>query len=726
MKSEIALIAVKANIFRSGKLIGTTTTEFTIFAYKPSTTSSAPKISGINGFLPDSNYSFCNKWKNCIYIVSNGASVNDKVNLSYVSNLPPDAIITQRSSAPNVDTLQICWTPDTSKYAAAGYFIQLTSKYDACPVLDSSTKTFYFDVSTPARERPKIQVKRLNCDSFKVELDSTRNIPILWNLNGIDTAIGSPSWILHAKQKGDYRIKATLDNCNLEEAHDTVKVYALNDAQIKLSVKGALCQGDTLSVKADVQNAGTRVEYSWLYNKAEANLIRQSTNELLLTYKNHGRKEIEVIVIDKSEDSLGCLTQARLIHRAREKDYKQLFNTLHCSADAFPSPIQLPIHDTISGWQGAGIENDVFDWKKLPGFGNYELKYQIVDGDTGACVHYTAMARYHKSPVVSIGEKKFTICKNGTGKALSAQPIGGYWHGRGIDGPFFKPNQAGIGIHPLVYTITDTVNGCKANDTTLAEVIHRKPDITIPASITLCGNAEPVTINAQPSGGFWTSPQFKSVGNSIYIDPAVINRAGSYSITYKFEDSLQCSNIEGTTVHITTYSKARFYLEESEVFVHDTIPVVNTSVIQNNTHFRWTVGKPVVSSSNALNPILTVEDTGYFDIKLSTTDLVSSCIDSMRIKKAIYVKEPTVKSIKEMSREVSFAPNPAKEVVNISCTSHNGFYGRLTDLNGRILIEFSSISKQGQINVSNVARGTYLLSISTSNGNAQHKIVITH
>lgn len=726
MKAEVALIAIRANVFRAGKLIGYSTNEFTVYVPKiPS--SGSPKLTGINGSVIDSNFSFCNNWKNCVYIVGYSHSITDEVLLSYSSNLPPDATITHKGYGTHRDTLQICWTPDTTKYPANGYYLKVNAQYDLCPSIDSSSKTYYFNVSTPAKIYPSITVNRLNCDSFIIECDSAKSTPIHWSINGRDTSTTNRAFTLHAQKRGLYKIKAVLDNCNLEEAYDTVDVLDLNDTEVQLTTSTARCTGDTVLIESNVLKAGSNLNYIWHYNTMDAKLASPLGKNVNLVYQSGGKKNVKLTVIDKSIDTLGCRSGAWVNLWARVVEQKNIFNKLHCDGDAFPSPTALPLYENTSGWKGAGIKNDVFDFKELPGYGHYKLDYRFMHGDTGACVHYKAEVRFYKSPSVSVNEKQFKICKSGSGRTISAKPSGGYWYGVGMSGQdFFSPGQVKVGKHPLVYTFTDTMSGCKSSDTTFVEVINRKPEIEIPASITLCGNAQSVIIDGKPLGGHWTSEQFKTQGSSIEIDPSKVSRAGAYSITYRVEDSLQCVNIEGTTVHIKTFTKAKFYLEENEMSPGDTAKVVNTSTIRNNTLFKWTAGTPIVASSNALNPILTISDTGYFDIKLVATDLVSSCVDSFKIKDAIYVKEPEVKSIEEIENRIIIAPNPVTDILFIYGGANEKYLCQLLDLNGRVLLETKELSHGDGMHLKGIDNGTYILNLSTSEGSIQRKIIVSH
>ena len=51
----------------------------------------------------------------------------------------------------------------------------------------------------------------------------------------------------------------------------------------------------------------------------------------------------------------------------------------------------------------------------------------------------------------------------------SGIPLGGIYSGTGVIGTTFHPSISGIGIHPVIYSLTD-INGCSSSDTSFIDV----------------------------------------------------------------------------------------------------------------------------------------------------------------------------------------------------------------------------------------------------------------
>ena len=77
-----------------------------------------------------------------------------------------------------------------------------------------------------------------------------------------------------------------------------------------------------------------------------------------------------------------------------------------------------------------------------------------------------------------------------------------------------------------------------------------------------------------------------------------------------------------------------------------------------------------------------------------------------------------VQNINDITSNISIFPNPVKDVLMI-----NGIFNfvDIYDVSGKLILS----SEQNKINVSELAKGLYMLEINTSSGIKTHKITIT-
>jgi len=131
----------------------------------------------------------------------------------------------------------------------------------------------------------------------------------------------------------------------------------------------------------------------------------------------------------------------------------------------------------------------------------------------------------------------FAVCVDAVAFALDgATPAGGVYSGVGVDAGMFDPAVAGVGDVEVTYTYSDD-NGC-SNTCLFTITVNALPVVECPADFAVCIDAEPWDLyGATPEGGFYSG-----VGVDMgMFDPAVAG-AGTFEITYAYEDANMCVN----------------------------------------------------------------------------------------------------------------------------------------------------------------------------------------
>jgi hypothetical protein len=111
----------------------------------------------------------------------------------------------------------------------------------------------------------------------------------------------------------------------------------------------------------------------------------------------------------------------------------------------------------------------------------------------------------------------------------------------------------------------------------------------------------------------------------------------------------------------------------------------------------------------------------------TTTNLLVYTIDdwdsSYYVDNIVYNTELGVKT--SLISNLSIYPNPATDVVNIASSETASLYGvQITDINGRVVktVKYNGV-ESAQVNVSELANGVYIMSVTSDKGTSTQKIV---
>ncbi|MFN8166740.1 MAG: T9SS type A sorting domain-containing protein [Bacteroidia bacterium] len=138
----------------------------------------------------------------------------------------------------------------------------------------------------------------------------------------------------------------------------------------------------------------------------------------------------------------------------------------------------------------------------------------------------------YPTPVVSAGPDIYTGSCSGVIALNNASPSGGSFSGSGVSGNEFDAS-IGAGNYTLEYFYTDS-NGCSASDEMEMTIVDA-PVVTLTAFDNVCADAPAFALTGGlPAGGVYTG---NGVTNGVF-DPSI--GAGSYTITYSYQDSLGC------------------------------------------------------------------------------------------------------------------------------------------------------------------------------------------
>ncbi len=141
-QQEVSVLAVRADEYRNGILIGSTTRDIQIWVIDCGQ-NSLPTASGING-TNDFNLDVCAGTQFCFDIFSNDADPGDIVTMTWNQGIPGGSFTTAGSPLP---TGTFCWNPTQADVSANPYSFSVTVQDNACPTSGTQVFTYSINVS---------------------------------------------------------------------------------------------------------------------------------------------------------------------------------------------------------------------------------------------------------------------------------------------------------------------------------------------------------------------------------------------------------------------------------------------------------------------------------------------------------------------------------------------------------------------------------------------------
>lgn len=182
-------------------------------------------------------------------------------------------------------------------------------------------------------------------------------------------------------------------------------------------------------------------------------------------------------------------------------------------------------------WSGSGI--DAAGNFTPTGPGDFDLVYAV---GSGTCLSRdTLIAHVNPKPVVVAGAD-FDACLNAGTVSLTGTPAGGIWSGTGVvnaTNGTIDPIVAGVGVHTLTYTFTNSLTKCTNSDDVLMNVITAQ-NVDAGNDTTLCNQPLGVQFTASPAGGVWSGTGVTANG---LFTPST---SGVFTLTYTLSSTPPC------------------------------------------------------------------------------------------------------------------------------------------------------------------------------------------
>ncbi|HLK98724.1 MAG TPA: gliding motility-associated C-terminal domain-containing protein, partial [Hymenobacter sp.] len=204
-------------------------------------------------------------------------------------------------------------------------------------------------------------------------------------------------------------------------------------------------------------------------------------------------------------------------------------------------------------WQkdGQEIQGATAPQYATPNIGTYRVMAIDGFGCRGVSAPFVVVA---VSPVTVHFDSIPGVCgPNVPAYTLRGRPSGGLFAGPGVTNDQFSPQQAGVGNHPLTYTVRPAPE-CAGVTATRMAVVAPIPTIQLPDTlITYRGNTLPISpvYSGNPISYRWSPPT--DLDDPSASSPAVLNIA--QDITYTIDVANQTGCTARDSIHFIVYAK---------------------------------------------------------------------------------------------------------------------------------------------------------------------------
>ena len=218
-------------------------------------------------------------------------------------------------------------------------------------------------------------------------------------------------------------------------------------------------------------------------------------------------------------------------------------------------------------WSGTGISNTstgTFS-PALAGAGIHAITYLVVNGVCNDSDTETFQVdAVPNTDISSAGP----YCESASPVNLNATTPGGTWSGTGItdaSAGIFDPNNAGMGTHNIIYTLT--VGACTSSSSTDI-LVDEAVDATITPAGPFCEIESSVTLQAGSMGGTWSGTGIIDASAGTF-HPSVAG-GGTHSINYTVSNG-SCS--DNDIISIVVYSNPQPIISAAGPYCESQTPI---------------------------------------------------------------------------------------------------------------------------------------------------------
>lgn len=207
-------------------------------------------------------------------------------------------------------------------------------------------------------------------------------------------------------------------------------------------------------------------------------------------------------------------------------------------------------------------------------------------------------------------------------------------------------------------------------------------------------------------------------------------KAGTYNITYfaegyspKTRRNITITDKSSRIVNVSLWNGSpipAFSSSDTLIAPGRTVQFFDNSG-GSPTSRLWTFEGGIPSTSTEINPVITYNQVGNYNVTLKVTNMVGN----NTITKEDYIEVQEGVSVKEVDQQsISIYPNPLSgHLINIESPAVLKSY-TISDLSGRTILKGNIEAEKATINLKDLSNGLYLLKVATIKGYLTQKILL--
>jgi hypothetical protein len=327
-------------------------------------------------------------------------------------------------------------------------------------------------VTVNPNPKPTISYSKLvACEGDSVKLTASNGVSYLWS-NGETTKD------IYVKYPSKYSVMVT-NSYGCSNISDSVAVDILpNDVPTISSSNGSnICQGESTTLTA---SKGA----FYLWNTGE------TTQSITVTKAG----KYWVTVTNENSCSRTSLQHDLVVHQPlalkRIPDQQICINGGKLNLD------DINTNELGGVYEGEGVTYNLFDPAQV-GVGTFKIKYTFTT-EHGCVSSIDFGVEVVPIEILEVGPD-IEVCLNGSDILLQVEtlPVGVTFEGTGVSGNLFKPQDAGVGIHEILYSYTNKF-GCVSTARRIITVNPIPTDPKVSGNSAICNN-NALTLIAQSS-----------------------------------------------------------------------------------------------------------------------------------------------------------------------------------------------------------------------------------
>lgn len=391
--------------------------------------------------------------------------------------------------------------------------------------------------------------------------DNTCDVQFQWSASGTGNACSTgAAWTFAGgtnansfepqfqfTQPGNYTVQLqAINSCGTFTVTRPVTVNA--PPQVSLAPLSGICAGQCVTPSATVQNCGAPIDtYAWTFpGGTPANANTASPGQVC--FDNPGSPTVSLTVTNACGSATG---NANLAVGTLPPVPVVSSNSPVCQGQTL-SLSATPIPGVTYNWTGPNGFSSNQSTATITNVTAANAGTYTVVAVSGGCAGppATVQVQVVMAPAVTVSPASTAICA-GESTTLTAGGAGNYeWYIGGSlvgTGPNFTTSPA----FTTTYTVTGSTGGCPGS-ATVTVTVYPLPIVNAGAAQTLCDQAIPVTLSANPSPGTWSGPLVTPGG----VFTPIPDSLGVFTLTYTHTNGNGCTN--SSTVDITVQDVLAF------------------------------------------------------------------------------------------------------------------------------------------------------------------------